>query len=82
MCYKLWHTIPAYEWKNGLPIGTGRIAGMVLGGTRRERIALNHEWLVTGQNRDRRNDDRSEYLPKVRQLLMEECRIRILPVKP
>jgi len=69
---RLWYTAPATEWKNGLPIGTGRLAGMVLGGIEEERIALNHEWLCTGQNRNRKNEDRSKYLPKVRKLLMEE----------
>lgn len=72
MNHKMWYTSPATEWKNGLPIGTGRLAGMVLGGIEEERIALNHEWLNVGQNRDRRNEDRSEYLPRVRELLMAE----------
>lgn len=69
---RLWYTKPANEWKEGLPIGTGRLAGMVLGGILEERIALNHEWLWTGQNRDRKNEDRSGYLPKVRELLTQE----------
>lgn len=69
---RLWYTKPATEWINGLPVGTGRLGAMVLGGTKEERIALNHEWLCVGQNRDRENEDRSEYLPKVRKLLMEE----------
>jgi len=29
----------------GLPVGTGRLAAMVLGGSAEERIALNHDWL-------------------------------------
>jgi alpha-L-fucosidase 2 len=45
---------------------------MVLGGIFTERIALNHEWLWTGQNRDRENENRSEYLSKVRGLLEQE----------
>lgn len=72
MNHRLWYTSPATEWLNGLPIGTGRLAGMVLGGIEEERIALNHEWLCVGQNKDRRNEDRSSYLPRVRQLLKEE----------
>lgn len=72
MNHKMWYTSPAYEWKNGLPIGTGRLAGMVLGGIEEERIALNHEWLCVGQNKDRKNEDRSTFLPKVRKLLEEE----------
>ena len=69
---RLWYTKPATEWKEGLPIGTGRLAGMILGGIEEERIALNHEWLWVGCNRDRRNEDRSEYLPKVQEMLKFE----------
>ncbi|MBO4795642.1 MAG: glycoside hydrolase N-terminal domain-containing protein, partial [Clostridia bacterium] len=36
---------PAGEYKNGLPIGNGRIAAMVCGDEKNIRIALNHEWL-------------------------------------
>lgn len=67
---KLWYTKPAMEWKEGLPIGTGRLAGMVLGSIT-ERIALNHEWFWRGKNRDRGNEDRSNYLPEVRTLIRE-----------
>jgi len=72
MNQRLWYNIPADEWKNGLPIGSGRLAGMVLGGINEERIALNHEWLCVGQNKDRKNEDRSAFLPQVRKLLDEE----------
>jgi len=70
--HKMWYTSPAAEWADGLPIGTGRLAGMVLGGIEEERIALNHEWLNVGCNKDRKNEDRSRYLPEVRKLLAEE----------
>ena len=42
---KLWHRSPAGDFTAGLPIGTGRLAAMVLGAPITERIALNHEWL-------------------------------------
>jgi alpha-L-fucosidase 2 len=70
--HRLWYTSPASEWRNGLPIGTGRLAGMVLGGIEEERIALNHEWLCIGQNKERSNEERSSFLPEVRKLLLEE----------
>lgn len=69
---RLWYKKPASEWKEGLPIGTGRLAGMVLGGINEERLALNHEWFSSGLHRDRKNEDRSGYLEKVRDLLREE----------
>lgn len=72
MNHKLWYTKPALEFNNGLPIGTGRLAGMVLGGITQERIVLNHEWLCLGMNRNRKNEDRSHYLSEVRELLRKE----------
>ncbi len=68
----MWYNKPAAEWKEGLPIGTGRLAGMILGEIKTERIALNHEWLSLGQHRNRKNEDRAAYLKKVRALLIQE----------
>ena len=67
---RLWYTAPAREWLEGLPIGTGRLAAMVLGTHRRERIALNHEWLWKGTNRVRDTEPRSHHLSEARQLLL------------
>ena len=67
---KLWYKAPAREWLEGLPIGTGRLAAMVLGTFRRERIALNHESLWKGVNRRRDNEVRRAALPEVRRLLL------------
>lgn len=41
----LWYQHPASEWKNGLPIGTGRLVAMIGGTVEQERVGLNHEWL-------------------------------------
>ena len=68
---RLWYTAPARDWLEGLPIGTGRLAAMVLGTHKRERVALNHEWLWKGTNRARDNRQRAELLPSVRKLLIE-----------
>ena len=55
---KLWYRQPAYKpeedaaswafgnskaWVNALPVGNGRLGGMVFGGIREERIQLNEE---------------------------------------
>jgi alpha-L-fucosidase 2 len=66
---KLWYAQPASEWLEGLPIGTGRLAAMVLGTVKRERVALNHEWLWKGTHRDRDTEPRAHLLPDVRRLL-------------
>ncbi|MEE3257859.1 MAG: glycoside hydrolase N-terminal domain-containing protein [Candidatus Latescibacterota bacterium] len=66
---KLWYTKPAGEYMCGLPIGTGRLAAMVLGGTP-ERLALNHEWLWRGINRSRESANSAHLLAEVRELLL------------
>jgi alpha-L-fucosidase 2 len=66
----IWYELPARDWLEGLPIGTGRLAAMVLGTTKRERVALNHEWLWKGRNRDRDNRRVADRLPEVRSLLL------------
>ena len=58
---KLWYKKPADQWNEGLPIGNGRLAAMVIGDPDRERIALNHEWLWRGINKDRDNKKRAQY---------------------
>jgi alpha-L-fucosidase 2 len=68
---KLWYTTPAKDWLDGLPVGTGRLAAMVLGTHKRERIALNHEWLWSGVNRLRDNPACRDRLPGVRALLLK-----------
>lgn len=40
---KLWYKQPARIWQEALPIGNGRIAGMVYGGVQDEEIQLNEE---------------------------------------
>ena len=67
---KLWYKQPANEWKHGLPIGNGKLAAMIFGGIEVERVALNHEWLWRGENRDRTTEPKSHFLQKVRELLL------------
>jgi hypothetical protein len=68
----LWYDKPAGLYTEGLPIGTGRLAAMVFGGVRRERVALNHEWLWRGRHRKRDTADSAAQLPEVRRLLLAE----------
>ncbi len=41
--WKLWYRYPANEWEEALPVGNGRLGGMIFGGIERERISLNEE---------------------------------------
>ncbi|MGY8824464.1 MAG: glycoside hydrolase N-terminal domain-containing protein [Candidatus Latescibacterota bacterium] len=65
---ELFYNAPATEYMSGLPIGTGRLAAMV-SGSLPERVALNHEWLWRGCQRQREPDKNAHRLEEVRQLL-------------
>ena len=70
MFSKLWHAQPGEEFNDGYLIGTGRLGGMLLGGTDTERVALNNEWLWRGEFRTRDTQKKSQHLAKVRELLL------------
>ncbi len=67
---KLWYNTYSEEYMNGLPIGTGRLAAIILGIPQQERIALNHEWLWRGRNRCREAQKSAHLLKDVRDLLL------------
>ena len=54
----------------GLPVGNGRLAAMMLGRPEKLRIALNHEWMWRGENRFREFPDMSAHLPEIREALL------------
>lgn len=70
MTHTLWYNSPPSEYMAGLPIGTGRLAAMVLGNPNTERVALNHEWLWRGKTRDRDNEPKAHWLAEVRERLL------------
>ena len=45
----LWYRQPASKWMEAVPIGNGRLGGMVFGGTAVERFALDESSLWSGQ---------------------------------
>ncbi len=59
----------------GLPIGNGKLAGMVLGTVPRERIALNHELLWRGEHRGRDVEECRQHLAEIRRLFFEGKRL-------
>ena len=67
----LFYRQPAKEWVEALPIGNGRLGGMVFGGVPAERIQLNEDTFWSGGPYDPISDEALQYLPKVRQLLWE-----------
>jgi alpha-L-fucosidase 2 len=67
-----WYVQPASEWVEALPVGNGRLGGMVFGGVPQERIQLNEETLWDGYERDTTNPQALEALPQVRELIFQE----------
>jgi alpha-L-fucosidase 2 len=68
---KLQYGKPANVWTEGLPIGNGRLGGMIFGGVEQEKISLNEDTLWSGFPKDGNNPGAKEALPKVRKLIQE-----------
>jgi alpha-L-fucosidase 2 len=45
----LWYDHPAEQWVDALPLGNGRLAAMVFGGTTQEKLSLNEDTLTSGE---------------------------------
>lgn len=67
--WKLWYDRPASRWEEALPVGNGRIGGMVYGGMHEELIALNEDTLWSGFPRDPQNYDALRHLGPARELI-------------
>ncbi|MGN0631222.1 MAG: glycosyl hydrolase family 95 catalytic domain-containing protein [Ruminococcus sp.] len=68
----LWYKQPANDFNHALPVGNGRIGGMVYGGAASERISLNEDSVWSGGKRERNNPEGLEGFKEVRSLLTEE----------
>ena len=69
--YLLWYQTPAKVWEEALPVGNGRLGGMVFGGVADERIQLNESTLWDGYSLDPSNPDALKALPEVQKLLFD-----------
>ncbi|RKP56973.1 glycoside hydrolase family 95 protein [Cohnella endophytica] len=69
--WKLWYQKPASVWEEALPIGNGRLGGMVFGGTDVERLALNEDTLWAGFPRDGMNYEARRHLAEARKLIFD-----------
>src|SRR5882672_4488146 len=65
----LWYRAPAANWNEALPVGNGRLAAMVFGGVREERLQLNEDSVWAGEKLDRVNSQAAASLPEIRRLL-------------
>ncbi|WP_339188530.1 glycoside hydrolase family 95 protein [Paenibacillus sp. FSL P2-0121] len=69
--HELWYKQPAAVWEEALPVGNGRLGGMVFGGIEEERIQLNEDTLWSGFPRDKANYEALRHLAPAKQLVAE-----------
>ncbi|MBL8598635.1 MAG: glycoside hydrolase family 95 protein [Devosia sp.] len=67
---KMWYAKPATKWLAALPVGNGRLGGMVFGRVRKEWIQLNEDSLWTGRPASRINPLARDNLDEMRRLIM------------
>lgn len=78
----LYYDHPASIWEETLPIGNGKLGGMIWGGVQEELIGLNEESLWSGYEREKNNPHAFDSLSEVRELVFQgkcyeaECLIR------
>ena len=68
----LWYQKPAEDFNSALPVGNGRIGGMVYGKPENELIQLNEDSVWSGGKRNRNNPNALQGLEEVRNLIKEE----------
>ncbi len=68
---KLWYKQEAQEWVEALPVGNGRLGGMIFGGVERERIQINEDTLWSGFPKDTSNYDAINHLDEVRRYIFD-----------
>ncbi len=68
---KISFSSPAKVWEEALPVGNGKLGGMVFGLPYIERIQLNEDSVWYGGPQDRNNPSALEKLPEIRSLIME-----------
>lgn len=68
---KLYYKKKAVVWEEALPVGNGRIGGMVFGNLKKERIILNEDSLWSGYPKDLNRKDAHEHLENLRNAIFE-----------
>ena len=67
----LWYRQPAANWDEALPVGNGRIGGMIFGRPADELIQLNEDSIWSGGFRKRNNSKAFDNLEKIRTAIRE-----------
>jgi alpha-L-fucosidase 2 len=68
----LWYTKAAQDFDHALPVGNGRLGGMIFGDARKDVIKLNEDSLYSGGMRNRLNPRAYEGFQEIRALLAAE----------
>ena len=66
---ELWYKQPASVWVEALPVGNGRLGGMVFGDYKTERIQLNEESIWAGSKINNNNPGSLAHLPAIREAI-------------
>lgn len=69
---QLYFTRKAKYFEESLPVGNGRIGGLVFGNLKKERIALNEDSLWSGYPKDLNKKDAHKYLDDVRKAIFNK----------
>jgi alpha-L-fucosidase 2 len=67
----LWYSQPAEKWVEALPVGNGRMGGMIFGGVTNEHLQFNEDTLWTGQPHEYQHEGAAKYLGQLRQFLWD-----------
>lgn len=67
----LWYNSPAEVWTDALPIGNGRIGGMLFGDPKTERLQVNEESLWGGSKVSNDNPGALDNLATIRRLILD-----------
>lgn len=68
---RLFFDKPASGWYEAIPIGNGRLGGMVYGGWDKDTIRTNDDTFWSGEPRDLQRPGTYKFLPEIRQLLLD-----------
>lgn len=68
---RLWYKQPAKQWTEALPVGNGRLGGMIFGQVKEEKIQLNEDSIWYGGPKEGENSDALQHLPHIRKLLFD-----------
>ena len=69
---RLWYESPANIWEEAMPIGNGRIGGMVFSGTVNDKIQINEDTLWSGHPGRNTGSHSVEEVKEIRKLIKEK----------